>query len=60
MAEEDEQRVLAEALKLPVSDQTAHKNWRVRLQAFENIKAACEKALGPEDPALDGLGEHSA
>ena len=57
MAEaEDELRVLAEAAKLPLAEQVAHKNWRVRLQAFDSIKAACEGAAGPEDPALDGLG----
>ena len=56
MAEDDEQQALTAALKLPLGEQTAHKNWRVRAQAFDNIKSACERAAGPEDPALEGLG----
>ena len=56
MAEEDEQKLLDAARQLPLGDRTAHKNWRVRVQAFDDIRASCERAMGPEDPALDGVG----
>ena len=56
MAEEDEGKVLEAAKKLPLGEQTQHKNWKVRSQAFEGIKQTCDRALGNEDPAISEFG----
>ena len=59
MAEEDEQKLLEAAKKLPLSEQAQHKNWKVRSQAFESVKETCDSALGSDDPVLAELGEQS-
>ncbi|KAK9795603.1 hypothetical protein WJX73_007429 [Symbiochloris irregularis] len=56
MAEEDETKVLEAAKKLPLSEQVVHKNWKVRSQAYDGIKATCESAMGSEDAALAEFG----
>ena len=57
MADDDDQKVLEAAKKLPLSEQTQHKNWKVRSQAFDAIKQTCDRALGDEDPALAEFGK---
>lgn len=57
MADDDENKVLEAAKKLPLGEQVAHKNWKVRSQAFDTVKQVCDRALGEEDPALAEFGE---
>lgn len=52
MADEEAQ-VLAAARKLPLDERTAHKNWKVRSEAFDDIKNACSRALTCEEPIFD-------
>ena len=54
MAEEAE--VLAEAAKLPIAERAAHANWKARAAAFEDVKAACERAFSADDPQLQTFG----
>ena len=53
---EDEDKLLAAAKKLPLSDRVVHKNWKVRAEVHEDIRSACERALGDEDPFLEECG----
>ena len=54
MADDDQEVQLA--AKLPFSERVAHKNWKVRAEAYTDIKAVCERAAGEDDPALAELG----
>ena len=56
MASDDQSKALEEAKKLPFADRVAHKGWFVRAVAFEDIGAACEQALSPEDPLFAEVG----
>ncbi len=54
MADDDQELQLA--AKLPFSERVAHKNWKVRAEAYADIKAVCERAAGEDDPALADFG----
>ena len=56
--EAEEQKALAAARKLPMGDRLAHKIWKARLEACEELLRAAEGALSPSDPALDEPLEH--
>ena len=58
MAEDDESKLLEAAKKLPLNEQTTHKNWKVRSQAFDSIKQTCDRALGDQDTVLAEFGKH--
>lgn len=49
---------MAEAAKLPLDERVAHSNWKVRIAAYEAIKAGCTSVFDPEDPVLGEYGEH--
>jgi hypothetical protein len=53
---DDEAQALAAARALPLEERVAHKNWKARSEAWEQVKEACDRALGAEDPALDEAG----
>jgi len=53
---DDEVKVLSDAKHLPLSDRVAHKNWKVRSEAYEDIKSSCQKVFSNEDPILNQYG----
>ena len=59
MAEEEAQ-VLAAAKKLPLFERVEHKNWKVRSEAYEDVRTSCERAFSSSDPILDEAGERNA
>ncbi|CAI5478770.1 unnamed protein product [Closterium sp. Yama58-4] len=52
----EEEKVLAEAKKLPLEDRIAHKNWKVRNEVYLDIADACNKIKDPKDPKLKEYG----
>lgn len=57
---EDEVQVLAAAKKLPLDERVEHKNWKVRSEAYEDIRGGCERAFSSSDPILGQSGERNA
>ncbi|KAK9814323.1 hypothetical protein WJX72_004049 [[Myrmecia] bisecta] len=49
---DEEVKVLAEAKNLPFPERVAHKNWKVRAEAYDDIKAGCQRVFNAEDPVL--------
>lgn len=49
---EDEAKSLLDAKQLPFADRVAHKNWKVRSEAYDDIKASCQSVFSEEDPVL--------
>jgi cytoskeleton-associated protein 5 len=58
MADKSEAEILAEALKLPLDERVAHSNWKVRVAAYEAIKAGCNNVFDPSDPVLGQYGRY--
>jgi alpha-N-acetylglucosamine transferase len=56
MADNDEQKVLADARKLPYSERVAHKNWKVRSEAYESIASTCSRAFSENDECFYEFG----
>ena len=56
---DDEAQVLAAAKKLPLYERVEHKNWKVRSEAYEDVRAGCERAFSSSDPILDEAGKCS-
>ena len=54
---DDEAQVLAAAKKLPLEDRVEHKNWKVRSEAYEDVRAGCTSAFSSSDPIIDAAGE---
>jgi cytoskeleton-associated protein 5 len=54
---EDEAQVLAAAKKLPLCERVEHKNWKVRSEAYEDVRAGCERAFSSSDPMLNEAGK---
>ena len=57
MTDQDEDKILADARKLPVSERVAHKSWKARSEAYDSIASACERALSEEDDCFAEYGE---
>lgn len=55
MADEEE-TILANARKLPLSERVTHKNWKARSEAFDDIRERCEGAFSNDDPVLIEAG----
>ncbi|GAQ86856.1 Armadillo repeat superfamily protein [Klebsormidium nitens] len=53
---ENEEAILKDAKKLPLEDRLAHKHWKARVQALEDIAVTCDKATDPKDPKLREYG----
>ena len=53
---DDEVKVLSDARQLSFADRVAHKNWKVRCEAYEDINSYCQKAFSDEDPVLSQYG----
>lgn len=56
---DDEAKVLADAKRLPLADRLEHKLWKVRSEAFEDIRGACNRAFSNSDPILNESGEQA-
>ena len=54
MAEDAQE--LEQAAKLPFSERVAHKNWKVRSEAYADIRSACERAASADDLAIPDIG----
>lgn len=55
MADEDA-KILADALKLPLAERAEHKNWKVRSALFESLRESFAKAFSEDDPILAESG----
>ena len=55
---DDEAATLQAARSQPLGDRVAHKNWKVRCEVYEEIKASCQRVFSSEDPILSQYGEH--
>lgn len=53
---DDEAKVLAQAKALPMSERVAHKNWKVRSEAYDDISTACQRVFSDDDPVLGQYG----
>ena len=49
---DDEAKTLSDAKQLPYADRVAHKNWKVRSEAYDDIKGSCQSVFSDEDPVL--------
>ena len=54
---DDEVNILSAAKQLSYADRVAHKNWKVRGEAFDDINSSCRKVFSDEDPVLNQYGE---
>ena len=54
---DDEVNVLSAAKQLPFAERVAHKNWKVRSDAFDDVRISCQKVSNDEDPVLSQYGE---
>lgn len=53
---DDEVNILSAAKQLSYADRVAHKNWKVRSDAFDDIKNSCQQVFSDEDPVLNQYG----
>ena len=49
--------MLQAARSQTLGDRVAHKNWKVRCEVYEEIKASCQRVFSSEDPILSQYGE---
>lgn len=57
---DEEAKVLAEARGLPLDERVAHSAWRARSEAYDEVKAKCDRVLEEGDASLSELGSYSA
>lgn len=57
MSEQNDEKQLADAKKLPIAERVTHSNWKVRSAAFEDISDACAKARSPDDKIFGEYGK---
>lgn len=57
MADQDEEKILADARKLSFSERVAHKSWKARSEAYDSIASACERALSEADDCFAEYGK---
>lgn len=55
-ANNDNDKIAEAAKKLPFNERVVHKSWFVRATAFEDLGAACKRALDPADPIFAEAG----
>lgn len=56
MSDLEEDKILADARKLPLSERVAHKSWKARSEAYDSINSACDRALSEEDECFAECG----
>ena len=52
----DDAQELEQAAKLPFAERVSHKNWKIRAEAYTDIKNACERATSEDDLGLPDAG----
>jgi len=52
--------MLEEAKALPLSERVSHSSWKVRSEAYVDIKESCDAAFSSEDPMLLSAGTRSS
>lgn len=52
----DDAQELEQAAKLPFAERVSHKNWKIRAEAYTDIKSACERATSEDDLGLPDAG----
>ena len=52
----EEEKLLQDAKKWAWGDRFAHKNWKVRSEAYVDMGSACDGVLDPKDPILKEFG----
>ncbi len=60
MSDQEEEKILSDARKLPLSERVAHKSWKARSEAYDSVAAACERALSEEDECFAEYGADRA
>lgn len=55
MADDDAQ-ILMDAKKLPLAERVAHKSWKARCDAYNDMLLTCERAFSGDDPCFVELG----
>ncbi len=55
---EDETRLLQEAKKLPWEDRLAHKNWKLRNDAYIDMASLLNSISDPKDSRLNTFGQN--
>jgi hypothetical protein len=55
-AEAEEAALVAQASKLPLAEQAAHSNWKIRAHAYDEVKKKAGQVFSSEDPFLDTAG----
>lgn len=53
----EEAKKVAEAKKLPMAQRVDNKLWKIRAEAYDDMKATCEKIMSDDDPALTEYGK---
>ena len=53
---DEESSLLTAARSLAFNERVAHKNWKVRAEAFDDLKTTCGKVFSPDDPQLNSIG----
>lgn len=53
---DDEVQILEDARRRPMGERTAHKLWKARVEAYEEMRSKCEKVFSEEDPILNTYG----
>lgn len=53
----DDTKILEDARKLGMAQRIEHKLWKVRAEAYDDMKNTCQKILSSDDPALSEYGE---
>lgn len=54
---DDEVSMLSAAKHLSYAERAGHKSWKVRSEAFDDIKSSCQRVFSDEDPVLNQYGE---
>ena len=57
---DDEVKMLSDAKQLPLPERVAHKNWKVRSEAYDELKSSCQKVFTDDDPILNQYGARFA
>ncbi|KAL3133794.1 hypothetical protein ABBQ32_008271 [Trebouxia sp. C0010 RCD-2024] len=53
---DDEVSMLSAAKHLSYAERAGHKSWKVRSEAFDDIKSSCQRVFSDEDPVLNQYG----
>lgn len=55
-AQADDGALIAEASKLPLAEQVAHSNWKIRAHAYDEVKRKAAQVFSSDDAFLEKTG----